>query len=220
MIAINLLPQELRPIQRTPVPHIASLLVLAAVVIFVANTYIGLSTQKSAIESQIAKVKKELSVLEAIVKEHEELMQQKTSLQKRIAAIQEILKDRTVWSEQLHQLATLTPPNIWYKRIRVVNKKFMEERPVLNKRTGKPETDPKTGKPKMSRVQIDKPVLEISGYAIDDETGVSSTSTLATQTTEDPAFSSMFVMNSSKIVDTEFEDYPVREFMFEYLIKN
>lgn len=218
MITINLLPEELRPVQRTPLPHLLSLLVLAAALIFMGKAYLSLTMQLNSVEHQIKTAQVELNALESTVKEYEELLKQKELLQKKIGAIQAILADRTIWSEHLHQLATLTPDNIWYKRIRVTTRRFMEEKPAINPQTGRAEIDGRTGKPKMARVSVDRPILEVSGYAIDDATGMSSTASLATNTAEDEAFSSLFTLYTSKITDTDFDGYPVREFTFEYLI--
>lgn len=218
MITINLLPRELRPVQRTPLPHILSLLVLAAALAYIGNSYIGLSVKLNSVRDQVKTAQNELASLASTVEEYQTLMDQKQFLMKKITAIQDILRDRTIWSEQLHRLVTLTPENIWFKRIRVTSRKFMEERPAVDKRTGKPEKDPKTGQQKMVRVPVDRPVLEISGYAVGDETGMSSTASLAENTTADAAFAEMFTLYTSKITDTEFNEYPVREFTFEYLI--
>jgi len=218
MITINLLPRELRPVQRTPLPHILSLLVLAAALVYIGNSYLGLSVKLNSVRDQVKTAQNELAALQSTVEEYEALMDQKQFLMKKITAIQDILRDRTIWSEQLHRLVTLTPENIWYKRIRVTSRKFMEERPSVDKRTGKPEIDPKTGQQKMVRVPVDRPVLEVSGYAVGDETGMSSTASLAENTTADAAFAEMFTLYTSKITDTEFNEYPVREFTFEYLI--
>lgn len=218
MININLLPRELRPVQRTPLPHILSLLVLAAALAYMGNNYLGLSMKLNSVRHQAENAKIELAALESTVQEYNALMDQKQFLMQKIGAIQEILKDRTIWSEQLHQLVTLTPENIWYQRIRVTSRKFMEEQPSVDKRTGRPEIDPKTGQPKTVRVPVDRPVLEISGYAVGDETGMSSTASLAENTTADEAFAKLFTLYTSKITDTEFDKFPVREFTFEYLI--
>lgn len=218
MININLLPKELRPVQRTPLPHVLSLLIMVAALAFIANTYVSLNRELDGVERQLERTKSDLAALEPTIREHEELLKQKELLGRKISAIQEILQDRTIWSEQLHQLATLTPENIWYSRIRVTSRKFMEERPAINRRTGAPEVDPRTGQPKMARVSIDRPVFEISGYAVDDATGLSSTASLATNTSNDAQFAKLFALYTSKIEDTEYNGFPVRTFSFEYLI--
>ena len=217
MIKINLLPFEQRPITRTPLPHIISLVVLVAALFFMGQTYLKLNIELSGINQQIAKQEAAMSQLAATVKEYDELEKQKKQLQTIVATIQIILKDRTIWSEHLHKLAVLTPENIWYKRLRLTERKFSEEAPAVDK-NGKPEMDKVTGKQKMTRQQVTRSILEVSGYAIDDESGLSSTATLASNTTSDPDFSKVFQLYTSRITDTEFDGYPVREFIFEYVI--
>ncbi len=209
MIRINLLPQELRPITRTPLPHIISLAVLGAALFFMFQVYMSLRGELSGINTQVAQQEAALELLAATVEEHEELEERKKQLQVMVETIQVILEDRTVWSEHLHQLATLTPENIWYKRIRLTSRRFTEERP---------RQDPRTGQTRIERETHERLVLELSGYAVDDETGLSSTATLATNTTVDPDFASHFQLYTSRIIDTEFDGYPVREFLFEYIV--
>ena len=217
MIKINLLPYEQRPITRTPLPHIVSLLILAGTLFFMFQTYVKLNVELSGINQQIAKQEAALELLEETVNKHGELEKQKKQLQTMVATIQIILKDRTIWSEHLHKLTTLTPENIWYKRLRLTTRRFTEEVPEFDTK-GEPVMDRRTGKQKMKRKQVTRPILEVSGYAIDDESGLSSTATLATNTTSDPEFSKFFQLYTSRIIDTEFDGYPVREFVFEYVI--
>jgi len=219
MIKINLLPIEQRPITRTPLPHIISLAILAAVLFFMGHTYLKLNVELDAAEQQIAKQEAALELLSATVTKYGELEIQKKQLQTMVATIQVILEGRTIWSEHLYKLTTLTPENIWYKRLRLTERRFTEEKPAVDK-NGNPMMDPKTGRQKMDKVQVPRSILEVSGYAVDDETGLSSTASLATNTTSDPEFSKMFQLYTSKITDTDFDGYPVREFIFEYLISS
>lgn len=217
MIKINLLPLDQRPITRTPLPHVISLLIMLAVLFFIAQTYLKLDIELTNIDQQIARQEAAMSQLAATVAEYEELEKQKKQLQNIVATIQDILKDRTIWSEHLHQLAALTPENVWYQRLRLTERRFTEEEPAVGK-DGKPEIDTRTGQQRMTRKQVVRPILEVSGYAIDDESGLSSTATLASNTATDPEFSKMFQLFTSRINDTEFDGYPVRGFVFEYVI--
>lgn len=218
MIKVNLLPHEMRPIQRSLVPHLLSLLLLAAAIGGMAWVLLGQIGELNEMNHQVARQQSNLDALGDVVKEHNELTEQKLLLQDKIEIIQEILEDRTIWSQHIHQLATLTPENIWYKRIRLTSRRFPEERPLIDRRTGRQEIDPRTQQPRTTRVQVERIILEVSGYAIDDETGVSSTSVLVTNTENDEKFSSTFTLHGSDIKDTEFDGYPVREFSFQYLV--
>ncbi len=217
MIKINLLPLEQRPITRTPLPHIISLAILLAVLFFMGQTYLSLNVELKTIEQQVAKQQAALQQLSATVEKYEQLELQKQQLNTMVATIKTILEGRTIWSEHLHQLMALTPDNIWYKRLRLTERRFTEEVPSLGK-DGKPINDPKTGRPKMERKQVTRSILEVSGYAVDDASGMSSTATLAANTTSDLDFSEVFQLYTSQITDTEFDEEPVREFVFEYLI--
>ena len=217
MIKINLLPYDQRPVTRTPVPHIISLVLLLAVLLFVGQTYLKLNAELSDVSQRIAKQQAAKAQLDATVKEFAELEKQKKQLQTIVATIQVILKDQTIWSEHLHQLAVLTPSNIWYKQLRLTERRFSEEVPAVDAK-GNPVLDKQTNKQKMERKQKTRPILEVSGYAIDDESGLSSTSTLANNTSLDPVFSETFQLFTTKIIDTEFDNYQVREFVFEYVV--
>ncbi len=209
MISINLLPHELRPFTRTPLPHIVSLAILGASLFFMMQVYLGLSAEANSINSQIAQQEAALDLLAATVQEHEELEQRKRELQTVVEMIQKILEDRTVWSEHLHRLTTLTPDNIWYTRMRLTSRRFTEEQRVVDAR----------GETRTERVTRDRRVLELSGYAIEDETGRLTTAQLATNTTIDPEFSEMFELVTSDFEDTQFDGYSVRKFDFEYLVR-
>jgi Tfp pilus assembly protein PilN len=218
MIKVNLLPHEMRPIQRTLLPHVVSLLVLAAAIMYMGQIFITLQGEVSIVNQQLAQQQAALDALADVVAEFNELSEQKVLLQDKIAIIQEILEDRTIWSQHLYQLTTLTPENIWYRRIRLTSRRFSEERPVIDKKTEKQEIDPRTQRPRTTRVQVERAILEVSGYAIDDETGLSSTHVLASNTETDPDFSQAFTLYRSEFADTEFNGYPVRQFTFEYLV--
>jgi len=84
---------------------------------------------------------------------------------------------------------------------------------------GEPMMDPKTKKPATEKVQVDKPILEVTGYAVENESGVSSTAQLAQNTSENERFASKFSLYASKIEDTDFNGFAVRKFIFEYIIQ-
>ncbi len=215
MIRINLLPHHLRPIQRTPVPYILSVAVLAAILAFMATWYMGVRAEYNGVDKKYASASKELSGLAPVVEEYNGLVSEKLKLQEKVETIRPILQDRLLWSQWLHQLAKLTPENIWYKRIRTITRKVQMEQTKIGK-NGQPERDPATGRPIIEKVPVDRQFLEVSGYAVEDESGRSSTSALAESTRNDEEFSRKFTMSSPRIEDTDFEGYSVRAFTFEY----
>lgn len=218
MIRINLLPHALRPVKRSALPHILSLAVFLLVLGALAVLFMGELGTLAAEGRNLAKAKDDLAALEGVVKEHNDLIQKKVQLQDKIETIQKILADRTLWSEWLHQLASLTPDNIWYSRIRLLSRKFQEERQKLDKK-GQPEVDAKTKRPVMEKTTVDRSILEVTGYAIEDESMEKNVSRLADSTNIDPKFSEKFTLYTSKIEDTDFDGFAVRKFVFEYQIR-
>lgn len=219
MLKINLLPANLRPVKRTPLPHILSLAVLIMTALYMGQIFFQNLRRSADVEQQIARRRVEMGELSDIVNEHNDLSARKVFLQDKIQIIQTILAGRTIWSEQLHRLTELTPDNIWFRRIRLTQRKFPEERPRLDRR-GAPELDPRTNRPVMHRVQVDRDVLEVSGYAVGGASGISDTATFAANTTADPQFAALFTLFTSQIIDTEYNGYPVRAFTFEYVISS
>ncbi|HPU98256.1 MAG TPA: hypothetical protein PLO53_09930 [Candidatus Hydrogenedentes bacterium] len=218
MIRINLLPEEMRPVKRSALPHLLSLVLLGLVIFYLASQAVGQMAEVASLSRQYQRKQNEMKQLSAVVEEYNKLIEEKKVFRDRIEVIQDILKDRTLWSEWLAELVRLTPDNIWYARIRLTSRKFTEERIKLDKK-GEPMMDPKTKKPAMEKVQVDKPILELTGYAVENESGVSSTAQLAQNTSESERFASKFSLYASRIEDTDFNGFAVRKFIFEYIIQ-
>lgn len=219
MIVVNLLPEELRPIKRTPLPHLLSLLVLVLVVAGMGLVFLGKVAEIRSAKNKLAETEQQLDDLRAIVDDYNALSTKKQQLENKINVIQEILDDRIIWSEQLHELATLTPENFWYERIRVTSKTVREEIVVVDEKTGAPVIDPKTKLEKTTTVNVKRPMLEISGYVINNEEGSNQIYPLTFKTTEDPEFSSIFILDRPQITDAEYNGYQVRGFVLEYKIE-
>jgi Tfp pilus assembly protein PilN len=134
MIVVNLLPEELRPIKRTPLPHLASLLVLVLAIGAMGLLFLAKIGEISDTNAKLATAEQELDALKEIVEDYNALSAKKQQLENKINVIQEILADRIIWSEQLHELSTLTPENFWYERIRVTSKTVREERVVIDEK--------------------------------------------------------------------------------------
>ena len=83
------------------------------------------------------------------------------------------------------------------------------------------QPDPKK-KGEMQRVQIRemRPVLQVSGYAVNDEEGIKSVEPLAQRTSEDLDFSTKFELLPATTSDTLFGEYPVRSFTLQYWINS
>ena len=219
MIVVNLLPEELRPIKRTPLPHLASVLVLVLAIGLMGLLFLAKIAEISDTNAKLATAEQELDALKDIVEDYNALSAKKQQLENKINVIQEILADRIIWSEQLHELSTLTPENFWYERIRVTSKTVREERVVIDEKTGQPVVDPKTKVEKTIKVNVKRPMLEISGYVINNDEGSNQIYPLTFSTTEDKEFGSIFVLDRPQITDAEYNGYAVRGFVLEYKIE-
>jgi Tfp pilus assembly protein PilN len=217
MILINLLPEELRPIKRTPLPHLLSIAILVAAIVGSGLMFFQTFSKTVSLKRDIAQTEQELDSLSAIVDEYNQLGERKLELQDKVSTIEEILLDRKIWSRHLHRLAQLTPENFWYSGIKETSQTFRENVIKRDPKTGQPVMD-KKGEPEMEIATVQKPVLEISGYIINDEEGRANLNELLQATTEDPEFNANFELFRPSIEDTEFNGFNVRGFTAEFEI--
>lgn len=209
MIRINLLPFHLRPIKRSPLPYIISVLLFIAAIFVMVGIWVSTQARIASANRQMASHQKALDELGDVVKEYNTLTEQKLKLADKIGIIQEIVSDRIIWSRQLWNVSRLTPDNFWYSSITQQEKQTKETRLVYNEKTKKEE--PKT-------VMIKRLVLELGGYVIKGADGSNDISPLTFKTEQDPEFNNLFALNSTKLLDTEFQGYKVRSFTLEYMI--
>lgn len=208
MITINLLPFEIRPVKRTPLPYMLSvaaffLMVAACGVVYLAD----IANINSAQQLYNAHVS-ELNTLLPVVEEYNALSDKKAQLAKQVQTIDEIASDRIIWSRQLFNLSRLAVENSWYSGITVAPKPFNEPRKVLNETTGELE---------YQNVVVTKQVLTLSGYVIPGPEGSSDMSPLTRRFEEDEEFSSSFQLDLPSFSDTRVNDKAVREFSLEYV---
>lgn len=209
MININLLPWHLRPVKRSPLPYVASLLVAGLIVLAIAGMWVN---NQSRIVEQRAILKdntEKLQNLQDIVDEYDLLEKQKVELADKVSIINEILADRIIWSRQLWNVSRLTPDNFWYSSIVVKEKPFTKIHKEIN---------PQTKKEEVKKITVKQPVLELTGYVIEGSDGTSDINPLTFKMQDDQEFSSIFQLDLPKFQDTLFEGYKVREFTLEYLI--
>lgn len=209
MMMINLLPYHLRPIKRTPVPYILSVLALAAAVAGMVMLFLNMQAQIMIVDRDLQRVTKDLADLQEVVDEYNALARQKGQLADKITTIAEIVRDRIIWSQQLWHLSRLAPDNLWYSGVEVGNKTVRETQY---------QPDPQTKEMKPKEVAVTKPTLKVSGYVIETERGRYDVSGFARAAESDPEFADIFQLDTSSLKDTEFEGFPVREFTLEFLI--
>jgi Tfp pilus assembly protein PilN len=219
MIIVNLLPHHLRPIKRTPMPYMITGLVLALTIAGLAALFLQGQLAVNKAKGEHEAKKNELGGLSETVREFNELADQKGDLDDRINTIKGILADRMIWSQQLHSLASLTPDNIWYERIRVFGKPVTKYRKKTDPRTGETlPPNPTTGEFDMESYRAEQQVLEITGYVTMDDQGNRRVNALMLATQEDPEFSKLFEMGGPKMEPTEFNGEEVQKFTLPYII--
>jgi hypothetical protein len=211
MIRTNLLPYHLRPVKRTPLPYIVSLLVLLMAIAAMAMLLLSALAQVSQKRTVMQQHRDEFQKLKPIVDEYNELSTQKESFAGKVDVIQEIVSDRIIWSRQLWNLSRLMPENFWLKSITETEKPFKEQKLVY---------DEKTKKEELKVVTVKRRVLEVGGYVIKGADGTASMNPLVFATQQDPEFSSLFQISMPKLKDTEFEKTEVREFTVEYVVQD
>lgn len=110
MITVNLLPPDLRPVERTPLPRF--LVIVAGVALtavgLVLLTFIHLAWLPR-VRTQIANKEEELVNLRAQAAEFQTLTAEVQNITQREKALQEIYRTRTIWWKKLALLCDLTP---------------------------------------------------------------------------------------------------------------
>ena len=210
MITVNLLPYELRPIKRTPLPYMLSGATFVLVVGVVAIVFVKNIADIAGATRTLNEHKAELSQLQPVVEDYNAISQKKLQLAEQVHTINEIASDRIIWSRQLYNLNRLAPDNMWYDEIDVGVRPFTETHTVFNERTKKNETVTE---------KVERQILAISGYVVPGKDGQASISPFTLATENDPEFSELFQLELSTFKDTLFEEVGVREFKVEYVIR-
>ena len=210
MITVNLLPYELRPIKRTPLPYILSGATFVLVVGVVAIVFVKNIADIAGATRTLNEHKAELSQLQPVVEDYNAIVKKKLQLAEQVQTINDIASDRIIWSRQLFNLNRLVPDNMWYDEIDVGVRPFTETHLVFNERTKQNE---------MVTERVDRQVLALSGYVVPGEDGQASVSPFTLATENDPEFSELFQLELSTFKDTIFEEVGVREFKLEYVIR-
>ncbi|MBX7257483.1 MAG: hypothetical protein K1Y02_14055 [Candidatus Hydrogenedentes bacterium] len=218
MIQINLLPHHLRPIKRSALPYVLCAALFVLVVLGIGVSFVSTQAAIASIKGDLAEHKAEMEKLQPIVDESNELETLKIQLADKLMTIDEIAKERIIWSRQLWNLARLTPDNVWYSEVEVTTKAYQVPEPVLDPQTGKPKINPQTKLPETKMKTVNRPILRVSGYVVEAADGSQDVSPLTDALTTDPEFTSLFQLDSPSFQNTEFEDFPVKKFTLEFLI--
>jgi hypothetical protein len=211
MITVNLLPHEFRPIKRTPLPYLLSGAALVLSLTVVGFIYIVNVANIAVANRTLNQHRTELNQLKPVVEEYNSISEKKLQLAEQVETINQIVGDRILWSRQLFNLNRLALENMWYDGIQVALKPFSETRTTYNPQKKVNET---------VTVKVDRRVLTLSGYVVAGNDGKSSVSPFTLATDSDPEFSGLFQLDKSTFKDTMFEDVGVREFQFEYIVRD
>lgn len=230
MININLLPDHLRPIKRTPLPYLISVLIFGVSMLAVAGSFLAIQASILGERTALSKSEEVLSDpgLQEIVRESNRLETLKGTLDLRRSIIEEIVSDQIVWSKRLWQLSELTPDNVWYSKIEEAVGKFTED---------VREPDPSTGQMRTVSKTVDRPILRVEGYVVPGADGNSSVTPLTDNLTatidltlpedqwalDDPSihadsFGNHFVLDSPTFEDKDFEGFAAKKFELEFII--
>jgi Tfp pilus assembly protein PilN len=211
MININLLPEGMRPVKRTPLPYIISVAIVVLALVGMGAEWMLLHGKLAERKDELARVEKALAVYGDVVEDAKKLEREKQALETKTEVINEVMSDRIVWSKHLWRLSTLTPDNVWYSGIAVDTRTFQNSVPFQ---------DPKTGEPKMRSEPVKRSVLEVKGFVVPDKDGNSQINPLTFATQNDPEFRSQFELRAPKLDYADLEGLRVRTFTLEYLIKD
>lgn len=209
MITVNLLPYELRPIKRTPVPYILGVTILVLVVFAVLSVFVANQRNLGQANSDLVMHTIQLQDLDPVVQEYNTLTQKQLQLAEQVNTINEIVSDRIIWSRQLYNLARLALDNLWYDGMRVSMKTFTDTHSVYN---------PQTKKNELVKRTMQRQVLTVSGYVMAGTDGKNSISPFTLVTEQDEEFAELFQLDLSTFKDTMFEGVAVREFELEYIV--
>ena len=207
MINVNLLPPELRPVRKNPMPYIG--VTIAGAVVIIALLSIFMVNQRAVAnkEDELEGLKGELERVRESAEKVKELEAKEVSIAAKDKAIKEITADRIVWSEQLYYLARLMPDDVWLKDVEVETK----TRKVM---VPNPDAD-KEGQPPMKSKVVQYQSLTLTGYALSDkeEMGVNLVGVFVRAIENDPDFTRYFKSPEPRLLkDEEFAGINVKEF--------
>lgn len=213
MITINLLPAELRPIERTILPYLVASTILAITLLAVGTVYIADIAKSVSASNRLAENQQSLDALADVIAENQQLITRTNELAARVTAIQQIASDRVVWSQQIHYLVSLAPQNLWFSRLWVhavpVTRTIMVYNPETKESVATPITEQQW-------------MLQVNGYVATGRDGLRSAYPFMQATTTDEHFSKSFALERTiNVEDTIFaaDKSPVRKFEIEYILK-
>ncbi len=215
MIRVNLLPSDLRPVERTLVPVLGSIAVTVLILALAALNGLGLGSQISTQNEQLVQIQKELDdkdlrdALEAV----DDLERKKKGLADRAQAVGTIVQDQTIWSEKLMHLARIVPEDVWLKEVEVITVYDVEQQLVQK---------PGVKELQMEEVRIPRLALKVTGYVLPKEgSGIQKLGEFISNIENDPDFSTRFTAPEGwDFENADFQrNIPVKTFTIECKMK-
>jgi hypothetical protein len=208
MITINLLPYELRPIKRTPLPYIGGAIAFVAVLAMIVLTYLSARSDVNGASVLLLTHQQEFLALEPVVTEYNTLNARKQLLDKKAKTIEEIVADRLTWSRQLFDFSRLLPDNMWYGAIEVTLDKYTVPQTVTDA----------NGVTTTIHVPRTRQIVTLDGFVRPGEDGQSTVNPLMLSFESDEKFSKMFTLNPVSYDDIIKDGLPVRTFTIPMIV--
>jgi hypothetical protein len=164
-------------------------------------------------KDSLANIEQDISKLQDVVNQVEQLEIEKQVVSKKEEAVEQIMTGRTLWSHELRILADLVPEGVWLEELKISTRK----RPVTimvpnqNRSPGQPPTVEKT-------VVKSFPALRMTGYALSPqrEKGLSLIGAFLRNTKTDDVFSMRFISPEMRSIDRErYMDQTVMRFVMD-----
>lgn len=217
MIHINLLPDALIPKRRNVVPYVGVGAVAVVMVLWLITAQLSVRGERKRALVLRTELQTELDSYAETLRQVELLVAEQDRLSQKETAIQEITAGRTVWSHELHELATLVPGQIWLNDMKLGER--TRTVPVQQ-----PNPNTAAGQPLTITVMQSRsfPAVMLQGYALSPyrEEGVRLVGEFITNIKEDPEFAVHFADPEMRTIERrEFEDHTVMYFTMDVEIQ-
>ena len=130
MLLIDLLPEDRRPVERTPLPRLLTVIggvLLAGVELALIALFLGVKVPEA--ERRRQEVKSRLDEMRQLMVERDKLKAEQAEYEQRKAIITQLCQKRIRWAEKLDALCdpTVLPDMVWLKSLKVESKPGMLE---------------------------------------------------------------------------------------------
>jgi Tfp pilus assembly protein PilN len=120
VIRVNLLPEDRRPVERTPLPRLAvfvfgSLLVMIEVMVVIFYVAVAIPDRKRNLDN----LEKNIPSWKAKALQVDEMEKEADKLQKRMDAVLELYKKRRTWARTFERLRECVPDAVWLRKLQL-----------------------------------------------------------------------------------------------------